>query len=252
MMCVVGLGSVLFFAATVPAIQVSQLRASALRAVVHSQGAKAPLNIPGAYDNGTNIQEDLDKNSVPVRSNKTQSSTNAVRHKNNSALSDQIEYTISTPGSSFLYLSMKHTADDYTYYALAVFQVSKGWRPTEEQNHFLWYVIGPDADGDVRIMNVKFNVMITVKRDVGLLTTRTWVGACSETQAQCPAQWLLYGVNNPDPEEDDCLFVFHESQNFMHHDSPAVTQSPYRTNLWRFDPPVPSSYVLRDLKALEY
>lgn len=253
MMCVVGFYSVFFATAAVYAFQVSELHASVHQRVL-AASAKAPLNVPGAFGNGTENGENADKNGVPLQGKKKQSSASASLHKDNSAsnMSAQIEYTISTPRSSFLYLVMKHTADDYKYFQLQVYKVHKGWRPTPEQNHFLWYVIGPDEDGDVRIMNVKFKVLLTVKRKVRLLTTTTWVGACSDSDAQCPAQWLLYGVSNPDPEEADCLFVFHQSQNFMHHDSPDVTDAPYRTNLWRFDPPVPDNIIQRKLKALEW
>jgi hypothetical protein len=257
MMCVVRFYSVFFAAAgAAHALQVSELDASALESVVHYRApvksAKAPLSIPGAFGNATDKEEDAYKNGSPLRGNQTHK---AVARKGSSAsntTSSGTQYTISTPGSSFLFLKMTHTADDYHFFELAVFEVQKGWRPTEEQDHFLWYVTGPDEDGDVRLMNAKFKVMLTVKRKVRLLTTSTWVGACAESDTQCPAQWLLYGISNPDPEEADCLFLFHQSQHFMHHDSPAVTDSPYRTNLWRFDPPVGSDMVRNTLEARDW
>lgn len=261
MTCVVGFYYVVFATAMVHALQVAELRGSPLESGVHHQAlevsGKAQLNIPGAFGNATEEEERADRNSAPLFGNETHGSAHTIVHQDRSASnrSKDTEYTISTPQNAYIYLKNVHTADDYHFFELETFShpaVNENWRPTAEQNHFLWYVIGPDNDGDVRIMNVKFRVMLTVKRKVGLLTSTTWVGACSESAQSCPAQWLLYGVSNPDPEETDSVFVFHQSQNFMHHDVPAVTRTPYRTNLWRFNPPIASSIIRRPLTAEEW
>jgi hypothetical protein len=261
MTCVIGFCFACLTAVTVHALQVAELHESALESLGRHRVkflANSPLKIPGAYENSTDKdKEDVEKNSIPLSSNDTNRSAHAVAHQDHAVanVSKQTEYTISTPRNQFLYLKVVHTADDYEFYKLAIFEhpmVKKGWRPTAEQNHFLWYVIGPDQDGDVRLMNDKFKVMLTVKREQRLFTSSTWVGACSETAQRCPAQWLLYGVSNPDPEEADCLFVFHQSQHFMHWEVPGVTQTPYRTNLWRFDPPLASNMIHRKLEAREY
>lgn len=259
MMCVMGFHSFFLAAAVVHGLQVAELHEGALESLARHRAPKASANaalkIPGAFENATDKEkEEAERRGVALRGNETHSSAHAAANRDSSAsnMSAQIEYTISTPTNSFLFLKMVHTADEYTFYKLDSFTVKKGWRPTPKQNHFLWYAIGPDDDGDVRLMNAKFKVMLTVKREVRLFTTSTWVGACSRSQARCPAQWLLYGISNPNPEETGCLFVFHQSQNFMHHDVPGATNQPYRTNLWRFDPPVPSNMIHRKLEALEY
>lgn len=269
MMCVMGFYFISLAAVAVHALQVAELHKSALESAGRHRAPKvsanAPLQIPGAYENATDTKkEDLEKRGVAMRGNQTNRSAQAVAHQDSSVanMSKQIEWTISTPQNYFLYLKEVHTADDYHFFKLARFRhpkIDAGWKPTAEQNHFLWYVVGPDDDGDVRLMNAKFKVMLTVKREDRLFTSSIWVGACSQTAQNCPAQFLLYGVTNPDPEEVGSVFVFHQSQNFMHHDVPGVTQTPYRTNLWRFkgvseDPPIslPSNMIHRQLEAREY